>query len=179
VSRLFVSPRPAPGAWPAGVEVDGSAFVADDARLLGRVRLGPQSSVWYGCVLRGDTDRIEIGARSNVQDLTVVHCDEGEPVIVGEGVTVGHRVVLHGCTVGDGALIGMGAVVLNRAVIGAQCLVGAGALVTGGKVIPPRMLVLGSPARAVRPLTEEELADLADSAAHYVDAGAAYRAAGW
>jgi carbonic anhydrase/acetyltransferase-like protein (isoleucine patch superfamily) len=162
-----------------GVEVDASAFVADDARLLGRVRLGPLSSVWFGCVLRGDTDRIEVGARSNIQDLTVIHCDEGEPTVIGAGVTVGHRVVLHGCTVGDGALIGMGAVVLNRAVIGEQCLVGAGALVTGGKVIPPRMLVLGSPARAVRPLTDAELADLADSAAHYVDAGSAYRQAGW
>ena len=161
------------------VQIDPSAFVARGAVITGDVRLGPMASVWFGCVLRGDTDRIEVGAGSNIQDGTIIHCDDGDPTVIGEGVTVGHRCVLHGCTVEDGALIGMGAVVLNGARIGAQCLVGAGALVTQGKVFPPRMLILGSPARALRPLTPEELESVASSAQHYVDAGRAYRARGW
>jgi carbonic anhydrase/acetyltransferase-like protein (isoleucine patch superfamily) len=164
---------------PALLQVDPSAFVARGAVVAGDVSLGAHASVWFGCVLRGDTDAIVVGARSNLQDGTIVHCDEGDPTLIGEGVTVGHRVVLHGCTIGDGALIGMGAIVLNRAQIGAQCLVGAGALVTQGKVFPPRMLILGSPARPVRALTGEEIDGLARSAQHYVDAGRVWREAGW
>lgn len=164
---------------PAQIRVDPTAFIAPNAVLVGDVQIGAFSSVWFGCVLRGDTDRIHIGARSNVQDLTVIHNDAGDPTTLGEGVTIGHRVVLHGCTVGDGALVGMGAVVLNNARIGEQCLVGAGALVTQGKVFPPRTLILGSPARAVRPLTDAELADIAASAQHYVDATVQYRQGGW
>lgn len=161
------------------VEIDPTAFVARGAVVTGEVRLGAEASVWFGCVLRGDTDAIHIGARSNIQDGTIVHCDEGEPVHIGEGVTVGHRCVLHGCTIEDGALIGMGAVVLNGARIGARCLVGAGALVTQGKGFPPGMLILGSPARALRPLGPEELASLEHATQHYVDAGRAYRDRGW
>lgn len=168
--------------WPrggGGPQIDPSAFIAEGAVVVGDVVLHPRSSVWFGCVLRGDTDRITVGEGSNVQDGTIIHGDEGDPTTLGAGVTVGHRVVLHGCTVEDGALIGMGAVVLNGAVIGARCLVGAGALVTQGKVFPPEHLVLGNPARALRPLRPEELEGLAASAAHYVAAGAQYAAAGW
>lgn len=164
---------------PEWIQVDPTAYIAPGAVLIGDVSIGAGSSVWFGCVLRADTDRIQIGAGTNIQDLTVIHGDAGDPTIIGDGVTVGHRVVLHGCRIGDGALIGMGAIVLNNAQIGAQCLVGAGALVTGGKVFPPRTLILGSPAKAVRELTPEELADNASSAQHYRDAAVAYRDGSW
>jgi carbonic anhydrase/acetyltransferase-like protein (isoleucine patch superfamily) len=164
---------------PALIQVDPSAYIAPGAVLVGDVSIGARSSVWFGCVLRADTDRIQIGAGSNIQDLTVIHGDAGDPTIIGDGVTVGHRVVLHGCRIGDGALIGMGAIILNNAEIGAQCLVGAGALVTMGKVFPPRTLILGSPAKAVRELTQAEIDDNAASAEHYRDAAIAYRDGAW
>ena len=141
---LVVSPAPADATSTIGARVHPSAFVARGAVVVGDVELGEDASVWFGCVLRGDTDRIRVGARSNIQDGTIIHCDEGEPVHIGDGVTVGHRCVLHGCTLGDGALVGMGAIVLNGARVGARCLIGAGALVTQGKVFPPGMLVIGS-----------------------------------
>jgi len=151
------APRIAPTAW-----------VADSAQLIGRVQLGEGASVWYGAVLRGDNEWITLGARSNVQDGSVLHTDMGSPLTLGEDVTVGHQAMLHGCTVGDGSLIGIQAVVLNGARIGRNCLVGAGALVTEGKEFPDNSLILGSPARAVRELSAEQLAGLKRSAAGYV-----------
>lgn len=155
--------------------IGDDAWVADNATLIGRVRLGAHASVWYGAVLRGDTEWIDIGACSNVQDNSVLHADPGFPVRIGERVTVGHQVMLHGCEVGDGSLIGIGAIVLNGARIGPRCLVGAGALVTEGKVFPEGSLILGSPAKAVRQLDEAELARLAWSSAHYIENAALNR----
>ncbi len=154
---------------------DGS-WAAPSADLIGDVRLGARASIWFGAVIRADNTPIVIGDESNVQDGAVGHSDPGAPLTIGARVTVGHQAILHGCTVEDGALIGMGARVLNGAVIGKQCLVGAGALVTEGKIFEPRMLIVGSPARAVRALTEAEVAALAVSAAHYADKAARYAA---
>lgn len=159
--------------------VASDAYVQSTATLIGDVVLGPQSSVWYYVVLRGDLEKIRIGARTNVQDHTTIHVTNGKwPTIVGDGVTVGHRVVLHGCTVHDGALIGIGAIVLDGAEIGEEALVGAGALVAPGTKIPPRMLALGTPAKAVRPLRDEELGYLRSSAELYVGNAKSYRAQG-
>lgn len=151
-------PRLAPGAW-----------VAETAQVIGRVALGVDASVWFGAVLRGDNEWITLGARSNVQDGSVLHTDIGSPLTLGDAVTVGHQAMLHGCSVGDGSLIGIQAVVLNGARIGKCCLVGAGALVTEGKEFPDGSLIVGSPAKVLRPLTEQELARLARGAAHYVE----------
>lgn len=145
-----------------------SAWVADSAEVIGDVVLGEDVSVWFGVVIRGDTDTIRIGARSNIQDLSVLHADAGMPLQIGAGVTVGHKVMLHGCTIGDDSLIGIGAIVLNGARIGKACLVGAGALVTEGKAFPDGSMIIGSPAKAVRSLTPEQLQGLRESAAHYV-----------
>jgi carbonic anhydrase/acetyltransferase-like protein (isoleucine patch superfamily) len=175
---LRVPPWPGDALASEVVAAD-DAFVARGATVLGAVTLGAAASVWFGAVLRGDTMPITVGARSNIQDGSVLHGDAGEPLTIGDGCTIGHGVVLHSCTIEDGALIGMGATVLNGARIGARCIVGAGALVTSGKAFPPEHLVLGSPAKAVRPLRPDEIADLAVSAQHYVDAGAQYAAAGW
>ena len=145
-----------------------SAWVADSAQVMGDVALAADTSIWFGAVLRGDTETIRIGRGSNIQDLSVLHADVGMPLTVGEDVTVGHQVMLHGCTIGDGSLIGIGAVVLNGAVIGKGCLVGAGALVTEGKVFPDGSMILGSPAKVVRQLSPEQLEGLRRSAQHYV-----------
>ena len=151
-------PRIAPTAW-----------VADSATVIGRVSLSDSASVWYGAVLRGDNEWITIGARSNVQDGSVLHTDMGFPLTLGDDVTVGHQVVLHGCTVGDGSLIGIQAVVLNGARIGKNSLVGAGSVVTEGKEFPDNSLIFGSPAKWVREVTPEQVARLRLAAAHYVD----------
>ena len=143
------------------------AWVAPSASLIGDVRLEAGASVWFGAVLRGDNEPITIGEGSNVQENAVLHVDPGAPLVLGSHVTVGHQAMLHGCTVGDGSLIGMQAVVLNRARIGRNCLVGAGALVTEGRVFEDGWLILGAPAKAVRPLTAEEIAGLARPAATY------------
>ena len=153
---------------------DEGAWAAPSADLIGDVRLGARASIWFGAVIRADNTPILIGAESNVQDGAVGHSDPGAPLTIGAGVTVGHQAILHGCTVLDGALIGMGARVLNGAVVGERCLVGAGALITEGKVFEPQMLIVGSPARAIRALTEREVAALALSAAHYADKAAHY-----
>ncbi len=153
-----------------------SAWVADSAQVMGRVALAEDSSVWFGTVIRGDTESIRIGKGSNIQDLSVLHADVGMPLVVGENVTVGHQVMLHGCTVGDGSLIGIGAVVLNGAKIGKHCLVGAGALVTEGKEFPDGSMIIGSPAKVVRKLTPEQIDGLRASAQHYVDNARRYRA---
>ena len=147
----------------------GRYFIAPGARVIGKVILGDEVGIWFGAVLRGDTDLITIGARSNIQDGAMVHIDPGFPVSVGEGCTIGHHAVLHGCTVGSNSLIGMGATLLNGARIGENCLVGAGALVTEGKVFEPGHLVVGSPARAVRKLDDAAIAALRRAAQGYVD----------
>ncbi len=143
-------------------------FIADNATVIGSVRLGAEASVWFNCVLRGDNDWIEIGARSNIQDGSVLHTDPGLKLVVGDNVTVGHKVMLHGCTIGDGSLIGIGSTVLNGARVGANCVVGAHSLITEGKEFPGGSLILGSPARVARPLEEGELAMLRNSADVYV-----------
>jgi len=164
-------------------EIDGlapsfgeGAWSAPSADLIGDVRLGPRASIWFGAVIRADNTPIIVGAGSNVQDGAVCHSDPGAPLTIGVGVTVGHQAILHGCTVLDWALIGMGARVLNGAVISERCLVGAGALITEGKIFEPQMLIVGSPARAIRALTEQEVAALAVSAAHYSAKAAQYAA---
>lgn len=156
-------------------QVADTAWVADNAQVVGEVVLGEDSSVWFGVTVRGDTAPIVIGAGTNVQDGSVLHADEGMPLVLGERVTVGHQVVLHGCTVGDESLIGIGAVVLNGARIGRHCLVGAGALVTEGKEFPDGSMILGSPAKAVRSLTPEQIEGLRRSAAHYVENARRFR----
>jgi carbonic anhydrase/acetyltransferase-like protein (isoleucine patch superfamily) len=143
-------------------------YIAPGAHVIGRVALHDRASVWFGAVVRGDNDPIRIGMDSNVQDGAMIHADPGVPATIGDGVTIGHHAIVHGATVGDRSLIGMGATLLNRAVIGADCIVGAHALVTEGKTFPDGSLIVGSPARLVRPLTEAEIAGLRLSAATYV-----------
>lgn len=152
-----------------------TAWVADSAQVMGDVELAQDVSVWFGVVIRGDTETIRIGARSNIQDASVLHADLGLPLIIGDDVTVGHHVTLHGCTVGDGSLIGMGAVVLNGAKIGKGCLVGAGALVTEGKEFADGSMIVGSPARVIRQLTPEQLEGLKQSAQNYVENARRFR----
>ena len=149
-------------------EVADSAWVADSAQVIGRVTLEEDVSIWFGTVIRGDSEHIRIGRGSNVQDASVLHADEGVPLTLGENVSIGHQVMLHGCTVGDGSLIGIGAVVLNHAKIGKNCLVGAGSLVTEGKEFPDGSMILGSPAKAVKQLTPEQIANLQRIATHYI-----------
>ena len=153
------------GAAPTIAE---SAWVADSAQVMGRVILAENASVWYGAVLRGDNDRITIGADSNVQDGSVLHTDHGKPLVLGRGVTIGHQVVLHGCNIGDYSLVGIQSVVMNGARIGRNSIVGAGSLVTEGKEFPDGVLIVGSPAKVVRELTAEQIAGLQRSATHYV-----------
>lgn len=158
------------------VEMRGDCYVADNAAVIGSVVLGHEASVWFSSVVRGDNDVITIGDGTNVQDSAVLHVDEGVPLALGANVSVGHLAMLHGCTVEDGALVGINAVVLNHAVIGRGSLVGAGALVPEGKVIPERSLAVGSPARVVRTLTEEDAAGIVRIARHYVEKARRYRA---
>ncbi|MCB9728179.1 MAG: gamma carbonic anhydrase family protein [Deltaproteobacteria bacterium] len=154
-------------------------FVADTARVIGDVHIGPGSSVWYGSVIRGDVFHIRIGARVNIQDLSVVHVTtDRHATLIGDDVTVGHRAILHGCSVGSRCLIGMSAVVMDGAVIGDEVMIGAGALVTPGTIVPPRTLAIGSPARVRRDLTEDELRFLSQSAGHYQRIAASYLAEG-
>jgi carbonic anhydrase/acetyltransferase-like protein (isoleucine patch superfamily) len=153
-----------------------TAWVADSAHVIGRVELQEDSSVWFGAILRGDTALIRLGKRSNVQDGSVIHADEGIPATIGEDVTVGHLVMLHGCTIGDGTLVGIGAVILNHARIGRNCLVGARALVTEGKEFPDGSLIVGSPAVAVRSLSAEQIERVNHAATHYVDNARRFRA---
>ncbi len=153
-----VSPQLGSGAW-----------VADSAQVVGAVELAENASVWFGAVIRGDTETISIGRNSNIQDLSVLHADIGSPLTIGDNVTVGHQVMLHGCTVGDNSLIGIQAVVLNKARIGRNSIVGAGSVVTEGKEFPDNSLILGSPAKVVRTLDEAAAARLRQSAEHYVE----------
>ena len=156
-------------------QIDASAWVAESANVIGKVTLGANATIWYGVTLRGDNERISIGANSNVQENTVMHTDMGYPLDIGENVSVGHMAMLHGCTIGDGSLIGIQAVIMNGAKIGKGCLVGAGALVTEGKEFPDYSLIIGSPAKAVRTLAEADIAKLASIADGYVQRGKTYR----
>ena len=149
-------------------EIAADCWVAPDAVLIGKVRLLEGANIWFGAVLRGDNDWITIGPNSNVQDHSIIHADPGQPVSIGRGVTIGHRVIVHSALVGDHSLIGMGAVLLNRARIGSRSLVGAGALVTEDKRFEDGKLILGSPAKAVRDLSPEQMSGLEHSAAIYV-----------
>ncbi len=146
----------------------GEFWVAPSATLIGRVILKPGASVWFGAVVRGDNEWIEIGENSNVQDGAVLHTDPGSPLVLGRNVTVGHMAMLHGCRVGDNSLIGIGAVVLNNARIGSNCLIGAGSLIPEGREIPDNALVMGAPGKVVRMLDDEQAASLRRSAEKYV-----------
>lgn len=146
---------------------DDTAYVAPGAHVIGKVKLGANSSIWFNTVVRGDCELIDIGAGSNIQDLSVLHTDYGLPLIVGKGVTVGHKVMLHGCTIGDYSLIGINAVVLNGAKIGKYCVIGANSLVTENMVIPDNSLVMGSPAKIVKTVSEAQQSHLEASAKHY------------
>ena len=150
------------------VESHPTRWAAPNATLIGSVRLQANASVWFGAVLRGDNELIDIGEDSNVQDGTVMHTDMGSPLTLGKGVTVGHNAMLHGCTVGDYSLVGINAVILNGARIGKHCIIGANALIPEGKEIPDGSLVMGSPGKVVRELTEQQKRLLEASAAHYV-----------
>ena len=154
------------------VQLEGSGhFVADNATVIGSVTLKENASIWFNVVIRGDVDDIVIGARSNIQDGSILHTDAGFPMHIGDDVTVGHKAMLHGCTIGQGSLVGINAVVLNGAKIGKGCLIGANALVTEGMEIPDGSMGLGSPAKIRRSLSAEEQAALMMSAAHYVENG--------
>jgi carbonic anhydrase/acetyltransferase-like protein (isoleucine patch superfamily) len=158
--------RPYRGQWP---QLDASVFVDQSAQVIGDVAIGPDSSIWMQCVVRGDVHRIRIGSRTNIQDGTVVHVMRGtHPTTIGDEVTIGHAAVIHGCTIEDRCLIGMGAIILNGAVIGRDSIVAAGTLVTEGCVIPSRSLVMGSPGKVRRPLSDAEVASILDYAERYV-----------
>lgn len=157
-------------------ELDGKApqlgegaWVADSAQVIGQVEMGENASVWYGVVVRGDTEKIRIGRNTNVQDLSVLHADAGVPLTIGDNVTVGHQVMLHGCTIGEGTLIGIQAVVLNNARIGRNSIVGAGSVVTEGKEFPDNSLIVGAPAKAIRTLDAEQVAKFQAIVPHYVE----------
>ena len=150
-------------------------FIADNATVIGSVILHPHASVWYNAVVRGDSEIITIGERTNIQDAAVLHADPGVPLTLGKNVSIGHQAMLHGCTVGDGSLIGIGAIVLNHAVIGKSCLIGAGALITEGKTFPDGGLVVGSPGKVLRELNPEEKAGLLENADIYVRRSKLYR----
>ncbi|MDB5963790.1 MAG: transferase hexapeptide repeat protein [Polaromonas sp.] len=156
--------------------IHASAWVADRAQVMGKVSLAEDDSIWIGVVIRGDTATITVGKGSNILENSVLHADEGMPLVVGENVTVGHQVMLHGCTIGDNSLIGIQAVVLNGARIGKNCLVGAGSLVTEGKEFPDGSMIIGSPAKAVRQLSPEQIEGLKKGAQHYVENAARYKA---
>ncbi len=160
---------------PLTPSVAADAWVAPGAVVVGDVHLAAETSIWFGAVLRGDVERLTIGRGSNIQDNAVVHADPGAPLVLGEYVTVGHMVTLHGCQIGDGSLVGIGAIVLNHARIGRNCLVGAGALVTEGKTFPDGVLIVGSPARVIRELGEDEIARIHHGARHYVERARLYR----
>jgi carbonic anhydrase/acetyltransferase-like protein (isoleucine patch superfamily) len=153
----------------------GNFYVAPGAAVIGDVNLGPDTSVWFGAVVRGDVEPITIGRGTNIQDGSVLHADPGCPLVLDEFVTVGHQVMLHGCRIGKYSLIGIGSRILNGAVIGANCIVGAHALVTERKTFPDGVLIIGSPAKVARDLTDDEMAQLPNSAQRYIDRAKLYR----
>ena len=157
-------------------QIPESAYVTNEATVIGKVTLGERTSVWPGATIRGDNEPIVIGNDVNIQDGAILHVDPGCPLTIGDSVSVGHQAMLHGCTVGDGSLIGIQAVVMNNAVIGKECLVGAGSIVTEGKVFPDRTLILGAPAKVVRELNDKDLAFLRGFAGSYVERQIMYKA---
>ena len=152
----------------------GDNFVAPNATIIGNVELKSKANVWFNAVIRADLDKVTIGENTNIQDGSILHVDEGFPMTIGKNVTIGHKVMLHGCTIGDESLIGMNAVVLNGAKIGKNCLIGANSLVTENMVVPDGHLVLGSPAKVIKPLDEKTKAIFIPSADHYVENGQRY-----
>ena len=156
------------------VNASNQSFVAPNAAVIGEVNLAKDTSVWFSTVIRGDTDTLTIGARSNIQDNSVIHTDAGIPVTIGEGVTIGHGCIVHGCNIGDNTLIGMGCTILNHANIGKNCIIGAHALLTQGMEIPDNSLVLGVPAKIIRQTTQEEIEHNKINAQIYVDRGKQY-----
>ncbi|HEX8995199.1 MAG TPA: gamma carbonic anhydrase family protein [Ktedonobacterales bacterium] len=165
---------PYKGVWP---RIAPSAFVAPTAVIVGDVEIGEEASVWFGVVIRGDTAPVRIGPRSNVQDNTVIHTDEGAPAIIGADCSVGHAAIVHGATVGDGALVGMGSTLLNRSTVGAGSIVAASSLLPEGKIIPDGQLGMGSPAKPVRAVNDAERERMRDGIAHYLAYAREYRAA--
>lgn len=157
-------------------EIDDTAYVTESASVIGKVKMAPHSSVWFNVAIRGDNELITIGENSNVQEGAVLHTDVGYPMLIGKNVTVGHQAMLHGCTIGDGALIGIQAVILNGAKIGKNCLVGAGALVTEGKEFPDNSLIIGAPAKAVRQLSDEDIARMHAGTDSYVQRAQQFKA---
>ena len=156
-------------------EVHPDAWVAPNATLIGKVKLEKNSSIWFNAVLRGDIELISIGENSNIQDGSVLHTDPGYNLNVGKGVTVGHMVMLHGCQISDDTLIGIGSIILNNAKIGKNCIIGANSLITENKIIPDNSLVVGSPGRVLRKVTEEEIKAIHENAKHYVDGSKKYK----
>ncbi|WP_432352535.1 gamma carbonic anhydrase [Sporosarcina sp. A2] len=156
-------------------DIDDTAFVADFAVISGDVTIGAESSVWFSTVIRGDVAPTRIGKRVSIQDLSCLHQSPNTPLVIEDDVTIGHKVTLHSCTIKKGALVGMGAIVLDGAIVGEGAFIGAGSLVPPGKVIPPGMLALGSPAKVVRPLTEEDRADMERIVLSYVEKGKSYK----
>ena len=154
---------------------DGNYFIADTAVVIGKVRLLNPASVWFGAVLRGDNEWIEIGEGSNVQDNATCHTDKGFPLTIGKGCTIGHNVILHGCTIEDGALVGMGAIVMNGVRIGQGSIVGAGSVITEGKEFPQHALILGAPARVIRTLDPEQVAAMGSAAKFYAGNGPRFK----
>ena len=157
------------------LEGDGH-FIADNATIVGNVRLKTNVSVWFSAVLRGDNDWIVVGANSNIQDAAVLHVDPGIPLHIGENVTAGHKVMLHGCAIGDNSLIGIGSIILNHAKVGSNCIVGANSLITEAKEFPDGVLIVGSPAKVVREINDDEIRHITWSAEHYVENGHRYLA---
>ena len=156
-------------------EINSDSWVAPNAIIIGKVKLEKNSSIWFNAVLRGDIEKIVIGENSNIQDGSVLHTDPGCPLTVGKGVTVGHMVMLHGCEISDDALIGIGSTILNKAKIGKNCIIGANTLVTENKVIPDNSLVLGSPGKVIRKVTDDEIKVICENAKHYVENSKRYK----
>ena len=156
-------------------EISADSWIAPNAIIIGKVKLEKNSSIWFNVVLRGDIEKIVIGENSNIQDGSVLHTDPGYPLTVGKGVTVGHMVMLHGCEISDDTLIGIGSTILNKAKIGKNCIIGANTLVTENKVIPDNSLVLGSPGKVVRKVTDDEIKVIRENAKHYVTNSKRYK----
>ncbi len=156
-------------------QVNDSNFIAETASVIGRITLGEDANIWFGAVLRGDVEPISIGARTNVQDNAVVHASSGFKTVIGSDVTIGHNAIVHACTIGDKVLVGMGAIILDGAIIGEETIIGAGALIPPGKIIPPRSMVMGSPGKVVRTLSDSEVAGLKASARQYVSYAQEYK----
>ena len=156
-------------------EISADSWIAPNAIIIGKVKLEKNSSIWFNAVLRGDIEKIVIGENSNIQDGSVLHTDPGYPLTVGKGVTVGHMVMLHGCEISDNTLIGIGSTILNKAKIGENCIIGANTLVTENKVIPDNSLVLGSPGKVIRKVTDDEIKVICENAKHYVENSKRYK----